>query len=140
MAPTPTGAPAAAPGPVRRYHDQLFIAPSGEPFRAARGEPYPVDVWFARADADHDGKLTRSEFRRDFMTYFAVLDVNHDGIVDAKEITRYEEDLVPEVRVGFGSGPEFLQMSPSAGPDGGDSGGDRGHIQRLVRLRGACLD
>ncbi|QXQ05419.1 hypothetical protein KX816_14360 [Sphingosinicellaceae bacterium] len=129
VAPWPTAAPAAAPAPARRYHDQLFIAPSGEPFRAARGEPYPVDVWFARADANHDGKLTRTEFRKDFMTYFEVLDVNHDGIVDAKEITRYEEDLVPEVRVGFGSGPEFRQMSPSAGPDGGDSGGEEAPAQ-----------
>ena len=125
----PATPPVAVAAPGRRFHDQLFIAPSGEPFRSLRGEPYPVDPWFARADANHDGKLTRSEFRKDFVTYFAVLDVNGDGVVDAKEITRYEEELVPEVRVGFGSGPEFRQMSPSAGPDGGDSGGEEAPAQ-----------
>lgn len=129
LAPSAATAPVAPPAPARRYHDQLFIAPSGEPFRALRSEPYPVEPWFARADANHDGKLTRTEFRKDFMTYFAVLDVNHDGVVDAKEITRYEEELVPEVRVGFGSGPEFRQMSPSTGAEGGDSGGEEAPAQ-----------
>lgn len=129
LPPSPAPRPAAAAAPARRYHDQLFIAPSGEPFRALRSEPYPVEVWFARADANHDGQLTRAEFRRDFMTYFAVLDVNHDGVVDAHEITRYEEELVPEVRVGFGSGPEFRQLSGSDGPDGGDSAGEEAPAQ-----------
>ncbi len=106
----PPPAPAPAIAPVRRG-GTLFIAPSGEPFRGERGQPYPVVTWFARADANGDGKLTRSEFRRDFLTFLTVLDANGDGIVDNKEITRYEEQLVPEVRVGFGSGPEFRQLS-----------------------------
>ena len=113
----------ATPPPARPVRGTLFIAPSGEPFRGVRGEAYPVATWFARADADHDGHLTRTEFRRDFLTYFKVLDLNGDGIIDAGEITRYEESLVPEVRVGFGSGPEFRQFSGGPG-SGAPLGGD----------------
>ena len=50
------------PGPDRfgadgdsRPRGALFVSPSGEPFRSRPGEPYPVAVWFAQADADHDG-------------------------------------------------------------------------------------
>ncbi len=121
--------PPAAP-PVRKPRGTLFIAPSGEPFRGVAGEPYPVAAWFARADADHDGKLTRGEFRRDFISFFAALDTNKDGVIDGKEIEHYEQDVVPEVRVGFGSGPEFRALSAGPGsgqPLGGDGGdGDSG--------------
>ncbi|WP_419814406.1 hypothetical protein [Glacieibacterium sp.] len=114
--PAPPASPASPP-PVRA-RGTLFIAPSGEPFHGVVGETYPVVTWFARADADHDGKLTRSEFRRDFMSYFKVLDANGDGIVDAAEITRYEEELAPEVQVNFGGGPQFRsQPVPSSGDE-----------------------
>lgn len=119
--PAPAPPPAAAVAPVKG-RGTLFIAPSGEPFRGERGEAYPTATWFARADADHDGKLSRGEFRRDFMTYFPTLDVNGDSIIDSKEIARYEEQVVPEVRVGFGSGPEFRQMT--GGGAATDAGGD----------------
>jgi len=118
--------PPAQPGatsPPRARPGALFIAPSGEPFRAAAGEPYPVAAWFARADADHDGKLTRGEFRRDALTYFPTLDQNGDGTVDAREITRYEEELVPEVRVGFGGGGGYRAPVQSAYQDGEPGGG-----------------
>jgi len=115
----------AAPPPPRLA--QLFIAPSGEPFRAGRDEPYPVAVWFARADADHDGRLTRGEFRRDFNSFFPTLDLNGDGVIDGKEIEYYEQTLVPEVQVNFGSGPEFRVLSANAGsgaPVGGGEGAE----------------
>ncbi|TRW18280.1 EF-hand domain-containing protein [Glacieibacterium frigidum] len=118
-APPPPGAPMPPPAAARL--GPLFIAPSGEPFRGVAGEPYPVAAWFARADADHDGKLTRGEFRKDAMSYFPTLDQNGDGIVDAREITRYEEELVPEVRVGFGGSGGFRGgFASGPGPDGGD--------------------
>ncbi len=122
-APFAEAPPSPVPGP---RPTQLFIAPSGEPFRAARGEPYPVAVWFARADADHDGRLTRGEFRRDAMLFFPVLDANGDGVVDGKEIERYEQELVPEVRVDFGSGG-FAYRAPTLAYDGqGDPTSRRG--------------
>lgn len=80
-----------------RKAGQLFIAPSGQPFRAERGQPYPVVVWFAQADTDHDGKIDRPEFEADFERFFGILDINHDQVVDAAEINRYETRLVPEI-------------------------------------------
>lgn len=84
---------------------QLFVSPAGQPFRAPRGQPYPVAEWFAKADADHDGRLTRDEFRADADAWFKVLDVNGDGQISMPEVTRWEEELVPEVsRIGAGMG------------------------------------
>lgn len=125
----PTATPVAPAAPVRP--GLLFIAPSGEAFRAARGEAYPVATWFARADADHDGKLTRGEFRRDALSFFPALDQNGDGVVDAREITRYEVDLVPEVRVGFGGGPGYRQPMQSAYPAGEAAGGRAGGFEPI---------
>lgn len=82
---------------------QLFISPAGQPFRAPGGRPYPVADWFAKADADHDGRLTRDEFRADADAWFTTLDANGDGQISMPEVTRWEEELVPEVsRVGAG--------------------------------------
>ena len=87
---------------------QLFISPGGQPFRAPGGQPYPVAAWFAQADANHDGRLTRDEFRADADAWFAVLDVNKDGQISMPEVTRWEEQLVPEITRatfgGFGGG------------------------------------
>jgi Ca2+-binding EF-hand superfamily protein len=76
---------------------QLFVSPSGQPFRAPPGQPYPVAQWFAQADHDHDGKLTRAEFEADADAYFKVLDTNGDGSISMPEVTRWEEVLVPEI-------------------------------------------
>ena len=83
--------------------DQVFIAPSGEPFRAARGAPYPISSWFAIADANHDGRISQSEFTASFTRFFDVIDADRDGMIRSEEIQRYEKDVVPEVR-SFGSG------------------------------------
>ncbi len=84
---------------------QLFISPAGKPFRAPAGQPYPVAVWFAEADRNHDGRLTREELRADTEAWFRTLDRNTDGVIDMPEVTRWEEDLVPEItRVASGGG------------------------------------
>jgi hypothetical protein len=92
----------ATSGPPEEKRDPhkdatLFISPAGKPFRADPGQPYPVRVWFAEADANHDGKLTKAEFRADFQAFFQQLDTNHDGILDGEEIARYEEVVAPEI-------------------------------------------
>lgn len=79
--------------------EQLFISPSGEPFRAPLNAPYPVDVWFAQADKNHDGFIDRDEFNADQMAFFDRLDVNHDGAIDGFESGTYEQ-MVPEIAEG----------------------------------------
>lgn len=87
------------PGP----RTQLFISPAGEPFRAPGDQPYPVGKWFAQADANQDGRLTRDEFRADADSWFKALDADGDGQVSMPEVTRWEEQLVPEItRSGLG--------------------------------------
>jgi hypothetical protein len=75
----------------------VFISPSGEPFRAAPGQSYPVDAWFNRADANHDGVLTQDEFVADAVAFFHKLDLNGDGVIDGFELTNYEQKVAPEI-------------------------------------------
>ena len=106
---------------------QLFISPSGQPFRAPAGQPYPSAAWFAQADRDHDGKLTREEFRADADAFFKVLDANNDGQISMPEVTRWEEELVPEI---------------TRATLGGFAGGRGGPLSRNVadtRAQGAAL-
>ena len=98
----------------RGPRDSLFISPAGKPFHAGPGQPYPVSAWFAEADANHDGKLTREEFRADFEAFFKTLDTDHDGVIDGIETARYEEQVAPEVlprlaQVGGGFPGERIQ-------------------------------
>jgi hypothetical protein len=91
---------ASDPGPPRRdpHKDPtLFISPAGKPFHAEAGQPYPVRAWFAEADRDHDGKITREEFRADFEAFFRILDTNGDGTIDGLETAAYEETVAPEI-------------------------------------------
>jgi len=83
--------------PPPRPREQLFVSPAGQPFRAAPGQPYPVAVWFAQADADHDGRLTRAEFRADADAWFKAVDQDGNGQVGMIEAQRWEEELVPEM-------------------------------------------
>ena len=92
---------------VGRGLPNVFISPAGKPYRADEGQPYPVARWFAAADADHDGRITREEFRADAAAFFAELDANHDGVIDGFEIQTYEQKIAPEIlpRIeGLGAG------------------------------------
>ena len=123
-------------------HGQLFVAPSGEPFRAPVGQPYPVATWFAGADANHNGKLDRSEFAADFERFFNVLDLNHDSVIDPAEVTHYERDVVPEVitgggfGAGVGRGPGLGGGRRPGGGRGGFGGGARGFAEGAGGLHG----
>ncbi|QTC90484.1 EF-hand domain-containing protein [Brevundimonas goettingensis] len=111
----PDGAPPMAPG--------LFVSPFGEPFRSEPGEPYPVAAWFAGADTDHDGKLTRAEFMDDGVRWFGKLDVNRDGVIGQAEIVAYE---AMAAQLGGGMrGPGGPGGAPG-GPGGGGWGGRPG--------------
>lgn len=103
----------APPGP----RIQLFISPAGKPFRAPADQPYPVAGWFAEADRDRDGRLTRDEVRADADAWFKSLDADADGQISMPEATRWEEVLVPEItRTGSGRGP--MGGGRRAGPVG----------------------
>ncbi len=75
----------------------VFYSPCGQPFRGLMSDPYVSAIWFGKADLNGDGRLDRIEFRADFERFFKVLDVNHDGIVSAAEVTYYERVIAPEI-------------------------------------------
>jgi hypothetical protein len=128
-----TGACAAeggAGGPAGRLN--LFVSPSGEPFRGRPGEPYPSAAWFARTDADHDGRLTAAEFRADAEAFFGKLDTNHDRVVDGFETQDYERtmpEMTPQIRplrAGEGQDPNLGRRGGGRRFDDGGGGGRRG--------------
>lgn len=110
------GAPAPPPGDGT---STLFISPSGEPFRGRPDQPYPVVAWFAQADANHDGQLSRQEFVADAMRFFGVLDVNKSGRIESIEVLYYERVLVPEVLAGATDAPPPDQGSDDSSSDSG---------------------
>ena len=87
----------AADAAMAQTPTQLFISPMGEPFRAIDGKPYPIADWFAGADTNKDGMVTRPEFRADALRFFKTLDVNGDGKLSEDEIVRYEKQIAPEI-------------------------------------------
>ncbi len=80
--------------------ENLFIAPSGQPYRSKAGEPYPVVAWFTAADTNHDGKLDRAEFKAEAVAFFHKMDLRKDGIIDDEIVALYEKKLVPEILAG----------------------------------------
>ena len=112
----------AKPPSENAMQRMLFVAPDGKPFRGQPGQPYPSAAWFAGADADHDGKLTKAEYKADFIAYFDTLDTDHDGEIAPPEIERYETDILPETRMGGGGFAGYAYSQ--AGGGGDDSGGD----------------
>jgi len=104
-----------------------FISPMGEPFRTQPGEKAPEEVWFERADANKDGKITLAEFMIDAGRFFRLLDVNHDGQVGAEEIQHYEDDIAPETLGGAGDLPAGGQ-SGGHGKRHGGGGSRRGRV------------
>ena len=79
---------------------RVFISPSGEPFRASPSAPDGFEAWFARLDANHDGRIDRDEFRADAARYFKVLDANGDGVIDGFEVSAYEKSVAADLDIG----------------------------------------
>lgn len=94
--------------PCQPKHAQLFIAPMGEPFRAGPNDPYPSALWFAQADANHDGKVTLAEMTADADRFFARLDSDHDGEITPPENRVYEDQIAPEIRAQIGRVDDIL--------------------------------
>ena len=96
--PAPAGRPSAKDDPCAAAA-QLYVAPMGQPWRAPAGQPYPSSAWFAAADADHDGRLTLTEFGADADAFFRRLDSDHDGELAPDEIAAYENAVAPEIQL-----------------------------------------
>ena len=78
------------------WHRTLFISPMGEPFRATEPGQHGIDLWFAGADADHDGKMSRDEYMADATRFFSRLDANQDDSATSAESTALLERYAPE--------------------------------------------
>ena len=140
----------AGGGPPRRLPN-VFISPAGEPFRAPTDAPYPVAAWFARADTDRDGRLTRAEMRADGLAFFDRLDANHDGVIDGLEVQDYEQTVAPEIlprieslRAGEGADPNLTFGDPNNTEGRADQprrnrGTERASTARGVGLQGAAV-
>jgi hypothetical protein len=129
----------------------LFVSPCGRPFRVPFGQPYPVDVWFAGADTNKDGKLDKAELRADADLFFRVLDQDHNGVVDSFEVSFYEHRIVPEMLLNQSFGalglPGLKVLAQYGGPgepdappvvDRGISEDTAGHKNAKVSLQGAA--
>jgi len=113
--------PPGEDGHLRHRGSQVFISPSGKPFRAGPEAPYPVAAWFGEADANHDGRISRDEFRADADGFFGVVDADHDGVISMVEVTAYETDIAPEItRLNI---PGMRDGGESMGPPRGRRGG-----------------
>ena len=76
-----------------RNHDG-YLTDDDFPRFALRGDRGDkVRAMLRRADADHDGKVSREEFQNSGAAMFGLVDANHDGIVDAGELKRASERL-----------------------------------------------
>jgi hypothetical protein len=127
------GAAVAEPPPSEagRARRQLFISPSGEPFRTGDG----LAAWFAQADADRDGAITLAEFEADAWRAFRLYDTDGDGVIGGLEIQAYERDRAPEIsEFSFGDGEA---PGRRGGSGGGDSAEPRREGSREAGFRGA---
>ncbi len=97
-----------------------FFSPSGQPFRAPAGQPYPIVKWFEQADTDKDGKISHDEFVNDATAFFNKLDVNHDGYINSPENSTYENDVAPEIQR---TDPRIRQPKNYVAQSDADSGG-----------------
>ncbi|MFT4936882.1 MAG: hypothetical protein ACI9LT_003604 [Pseudoalteromonas distincta] len=111
-----SAAPPPGPPPGRAAQGggmEIFISPSGEPFRGAGG----LAAWFASADADADGLVTLAEFEADAVRMFGQLDTDQNGSIDGFETQAYEREIAPEIRSLGGARPP-----PGAGRGPGAEG------------------
>lgn len=118
----------------------VFISPSGQPFRARITAPYPVVDWFKQADKNGDGRIDHAEFLADAQAFFNTLDLAHKGVLTPYDVELYERRVAPEVlgqrvEVGRRAAPRLwlAQMGGGMGagggagpidPGGGGGGGD----------------
>ncbi|MDE1146681.1 MAG: EF-hand domain-containing protein [Azospirillaceae bacterium] len=77
-------------------------------------------AWFARVDANQDGKLSRDEFQVEADAVFTHYDLNGDGALNVTELeqVRQADRMAQAGHGGHPGGPP-----PNGGPDGAPNGG-----------------
>lgn len=98
-APATLGALPQRSATLERGSGRLFFSPMGEPFYGRAAGEDGLVVWFHQADANRDGMLTAEEMAADADRFFQMLDRNHDGEIDPEEISYYEENIAPQLRL-----------------------------------------
>lgn len=78
----------------------VFVSPFGELFHPSAQAPDAFGIWFARVDANHDGRIDRVEFRADAEQYFKRLDTDGNGVIDGFEIAAYEKSVATDLDIG----------------------------------------
>lgn len=84
---------------VTAYPWAPFLSPMGRPYRAHSVDDDPFARWFREADLDHDNYLSLDEMRADALTFFDMIDTDHDGTIGTEELVAYELQIAPEVQV-----------------------------------------
>lgn len=100
-APVPSVATQVSSGPDTSSQrlGKAFMSPMGEPMFGRRLGEDGLVPWFLATDANHDGLVTGDEMAADAERFFKILDVDQDGEIGPDEITRYETEIAPQVRV-----------------------------------------
>lgn len=119
------GPPPVCPEPVRPV---LFLSPMGEPFRPTGDGDDPVRRWFDQADRNRDGTLTVGELMLDGDRFFATLDKDKSGELLPDEVSAYEQDIAPEIRL--------YQRRPDRAADGSAKDDDRDRPRPAKRRGG----
>lgn len=112
---SPAGAQSPPQQPPQRI--PVYLSLMGEPFRGTVGGPRPLADWFAVADRDHDGAVSRAEMLEDASRFFKILDVDGDGVINTIEMSRYEREIAP-AQIRFDGG-----LKPFRSSDKSDSVG-----------------
>lgn len=123
--------PPPGEAPMMMQRGMLFVSPMGEPFRTTSENPAPpIHAWFAAADTDNSGGLSRDEFVGQAARFFRTLDTNADGNATSSESTTLWREHAPEMLAGEmsaargpGGGAMMRRGGGGGGPPGGSPGG-----------------
>ena len=97
----------------------VYVSVMGEPFRATEEQKDPFQRWFAQADENQDGFITRIELQNDADYFFAALDKNDDKVIDGDEMDHYEERVAPSTVRAVGSNLGGYARYTPKGPEPG---------------------
>lgn len=97
----------------------LLYSPNGEPLNGGPLDhppcPEAMSAWFARVDANHDGVIDASEYLADARRQFAAMDLDGDGEITPAELAQYRAPYENDTMAAQPGAAET-----SAQPNGGE--------------------